>query len=155
MWDMWWTKWHSDRFRDFPLSVSFHRGSMLIRHLKEEQTAVQRRSQEPITWTTNARNVHRMAFEENRKKMGALKKRFIYSVENDLANIGGSRNTSLRTKIYEEHIFLTSFKNYVICLNHLGDTQTERLAESENITKIRHCTTLQNSTQSCSTFVLT
>jgi hypothetical protein len=31
MWDLWWTKWHSDRFIPenfgFPLSVSFHRFS--------------------------------------------------------------------------------------------------------------------------------
>jgi hypothetical protein len=29
-WDLWWTKWHWDRFFseffDFPLSISFHRG---------------------------------------------------------------------------------------------------------------------------------
>jgi hypothetical protein len=32
MWDFWWTKWHWDRFFfkffDFPLSVSFHQGSL-------------------------------------------------------------------------------------------------------------------------------
>jgi hypothetical protein len=31
MWDLWWTKWHWDRFFseffDFPLSISFHLGS--------------------------------------------------------------------------------------------------------------------------------
>jgi hypothetical protein len=35
MWDLWWTKWHWDRFYSesfgFPLSVSFHRCSIFIR----------------------------------------------------------------------------------------------------------------------------
>jgi len=35
VWDMWWTKWHWDGFffeyLDFPLSVSFHQSSVLIR----------------------------------------------------------------------------------------------------------------------------
>jgi hypothetical protein len=43
MWDLWWTKWHWERFFfeffGFPLSVSFHRGSMLTYHLGDEQQA--------------------------------------------------------------------------------------------------------------------
>jgi hypothetical protein len=34
MWDLWWTKWHWDRFFSeyfgFPLSISFHRCSIKI-----------------------------------------------------------------------------------------------------------------------------
>jgi hypothetical protein len=39
MWDLWWTKWHGDRFFPeyfgFPLSISFHRRS--ITREKENQ----------------------------------------------------------------------------------------------------------------------
>jgi hypothetical protein len=39
MWDLWWEKWHWDRFFfdffGFSISVLFHRGSMLIYHLRQ------------------------------------------------------------------------------------------------------------------------
>jgi hypothetical protein len=38
MWDLWWTKWHWDRFIPeyfgFPLSVSFHRCSIIRKRTK-------------------------------------------------------------------------------------------------------------------------
>jgi hypothetical protein len=38
MWDLWWTKWHWDRFFSeyvgFPLSISFHRSSIKIEKQK-------------------------------------------------------------------------------------------------------------------------
>jgi hypothetical protein len=38
MWDLWWTKWHCDRFFpkyfSFPLSVSFHRCSITRKNKK-------------------------------------------------------------------------------------------------------------------------
>ena len=41
MWDLWWTKWHWDRFFSeyfgFPLSISFHRCS--IKMQKQEKTS--------------------------------------------------------------------------------------------------------------------
>jgi hypothetical protein len=40
---LWWKKWHWERFFSksfgFPLSVSFHNGSILIYHLGDEQQA--------------------------------------------------------------------------------------------------------------------
>jgi hypothetical protein len=37
MWDLWWTKWHWERvfseLFNFPLSIPFHWGSVLIYHL--------------------------------------------------------------------------------------------------------------------------
>jgi hypothetical protein len=39
MWDLWWTKWHWDRFFPeyfgFPLSISFHRCSVTWKNLKK------------------------------------------------------------------------------------------------------------------------
>jgi hypothetical protein len=41
MWDLWWTKWHWDRFFSeyfgFPLSISFHRCS--IKKEKQKKTS--------------------------------------------------------------------------------------------------------------------
>jgi hypothetical protein len=40
MWDLWWTKWHWDRFLPeyfgFPLSVSFHRCSITRKRIKKK-----------------------------------------------------------------------------------------------------------------------
>jgi hypothetical protein len=51
MWDLWWKKWHWDRFLfksfSFLLSVSFHRGSpLLVYHVEDEQWTVGGRSSE-------------------------------------------------------------------------------------------------------------
>jgi hypothetical protein len=41
MWDLWWTKWHWDKFFSklfgFPLSVLFHQGSILIYIIREKK----------------------------------------------------------------------------------------------------------------------
>jgi hypothetical protein len=43
MWDLWWTKWHWDSFLseffDFPPSISFHCGTILIHCVGDKQQA--------------------------------------------------------------------------------------------------------------------
>jgi hypothetical protein len=50
IWDLWWIKWHLYRlfskFFGFPLSISFHRGSILKYHLGDKQQGVEGRSSE-------------------------------------------------------------------------------------------------------------
>jgi hypothetical protein len=44
MWDLWWTKWHWDRFFleffGFPLSVSFHRCSITRKRIKNNNIII-------------------------------------------------------------------------------------------------------------------
>jgi hypothetical protein len=43
MWDLWWTKWHWDRFSPkyfgFPLSISFHRCSITRKNEKKNESS--------------------------------------------------------------------------------------------------------------------